>query len=329
MAPTAMSSQYENTAPALSYSVTGDGQVRVRHREFVRDIVSVGAAYAATRIEINPGNLQLFAWLQSLALSYESYIFKSLSFEFESTSSTTDRGTVMMGIDFDASDAPPSGKQELMAIHGATRSNVWSHQCCNASAKDLRKFGVQRYVRSAEPPSGSTDIKTYDVGNFYIATQGTSNSEVGELYVTYDVVLHTPQPAGPGIVYNYCSRFQSADGVSVTQPMGLAFGEVIGGLNITWKSVNSFYVNTIGSYIIEMTYDGSGLDDTDLFAFTCPFGGTVGSQSGWKANATSTSVTNTALLNVTANGCYCQLSMPGTTPNSYIFRFSPYSWSLQ
>jgi hypothetical protein len=58
----------------------------------------------------------------------------------------------------------------------------------------LLKFGIQRYVRSAGVPA-NTDIKTYDVGRFYVATSNTPSSPttLGELYVTYEIELITPQ----------------------------------------------------------------------------------------------------------------------------------------
>lgn len=329
MAPTAMSSQYQNAAPAFTYSVSGDGTVKVRHREYVADVVSLSANYQFAKFAINPGLGSLFQWLQAIALSYESYVFNSLSFEFESTAATTDRGTLMMGIDFDASDSPPTNKQELMAYHGSVRSNVWSHACCRADSKDLRKFGIQRFVRGSAPlPSGS-DIKTFDVGNFYVATQGTGvGITVGELYVTYDITLHTPQPVGLALSYNYSARFSSNDGVSTAQPLGLAFTKV-GGLDVRWKSVNSFYCYTIGEFLIEMLYGGTSLDASDLITFTCPFGGTVVSQSGWLQNTSGTLIVNNALINVTASGCWFQLSFSGSSyPADYTFRIAPYPSSL-
>lgn len=328
-APTAISSQYRNTAAVFSYSAKGDGSVRVRHREYVRDIVSLSANYAVQSISVNPGIAALFPWLCSIALSYESYLFNSLSFEFESTSTTSDRGTVMMGIDFDAADSPPTSKQQLMAIHGSTRSSVWSHQCCTADQKDLRKFGVQRYVRNSSP-IGTQDIKTYDVGNFHIGTQGTGIITVGELYVTYDVTLHTPQPAGLNLLYGYNAKFTSSDSVSRNQPLGLSFGSYTGGLAVKWRSTNSFFVETIGQYLLNVLYTGSGFNVPGFTGtISCPSGGTITSLYGaWHATQAGGQASALYLLDIVSPGAYVQVVIADADPTFYAYRISPYLKAL-
>jgi hypothetical protein len=58
--------------------------------------------------------------------------------------------------------------------------------------EDLHKQKTY-FVRQGAQPA-NTDIKLYDVGNFVVATQGVSpaSATCGELYVEYDVTLHTP-----------------------------------------------------------------------------------------------------------------------------------------
>lgn len=325
-----MSSQYKTDSASFQYSQKGDGSVRIRHREYVRDISANNANYNVQSISINPGFTPLFAWLCSIALSYESYIFNSLSFEFESSGITTDRGTVMMGIDFDAADSPPSTKQQLMAIHGSTRSNVWAHQCCTASSKDLRKFGVQRYVRNSAP-LGAFDVKTYDVGNFYIATQGTGSLTVGELYVTYDVTLHTPQPSGLNLLYGYNAKFTSSDVVSGTQPLGTGLDTNVGGLVVKWRSVNSFFVETIGQYLLNVLYTGSGFQLPGFVGqLSVPTGGSAVSLYGnWHITPAGGEASALYLLNITSPGAYVQVTNFAVgNPTFCAFRISPYVNSL-
>lgn len=329
-APTSQSSQFKNGSASFSYSQKGDGSVRVKHREYVRDIVSINANYAVQSISINPGFTPLFAWLCSIALSYESYLFNSLSFEFESSGVTTDRGTVMMAVDFDAADSPPTTKQQFMAIHGSTRSAVWAHQCCTTSQKDLRKFGVQRYVRNSAP-MGTQDIKTYDVGNFLIATQGTGAITVGELYVTYDVTLHTPQPSGLNLLYGYNAKFTSSDVVTSTQPLGAGLSTNIGGLVVKWRSTNSFFVETIGQYLLNVLYTGAGFQLPGFVGnIAVPSGGTATSLYGaWQISPAGGEASALYLLDITSPGAYVQVSNFAVgNPSFCAFRISPYVNSL-
>lgn len=324
MAPTAISSQYKNDSASFSYSQKGDGSVRIRHREYVRDISATGATYAVQSIPINPGINDLFVWLSAIALSYESYIFNSLSFEFESSAVTTDRGTVMMGIDFDAADPPPTTKQQFMSVHGSTRSSVWTHQCCSASSQDLRKFGVQRYVRNAAP-IGTQDIKTYDVGNFHIATQGTANVTCGELYVTYDITLHTPQPSGLNQLYGYNCKFTSNIGITSAKPLGDAFLTFDGGLVVRWRTSTSFYIDTIGQYLVNLLYTGSGFESTDANTLSVSGGGSALSLYGaWQVTSSGGETSAVYRVDITQPGAFISVSMSGNSPTFYAYRISPY-----
>lgn len=192
-APAAMMRVMRTGVPDVSGSpYQGDGRVRIRHREYIADVAG-SVAFAATGYAINPGIATSFPWLSNLAVNFESYLFRSLSFEYETQKSTATSGAVMLAVDFDAADAAPATKTALMTYHNAVRSAVWGECCYRSDGADLRKFGVQRYIRSAAL-AADLDIKTYDVGNLFVATQGEADTTaIGELYVVYDVELITPQ----------------------------------------------------------------------------------------------------------------------------------------
>jgi len=166
----------------------------VTHREYISDLSALNASFIASRISINPGLNATFPWLSSIAERFESYIFRRLHFVYQPIAPTSTPGSIMMAIDFDAADPTPSNKISLMAYSGAVRSSPWEETRFIATSADLKKFGVQRYVRTGVVPTG-TDIKTYDVGAFYIASQATppAATTLGELYVEYDIELYTPQ----------------------------------------------------------------------------------------------------------------------------------------
>lgn len=254
-----MSAQNKNKAPSVQY--TRDGSIKVRHREYIGDIVVSTQNFSVSKYAINPGIGTTFIWLQAIAQSYESYIFNSLSFEFESSCATTDRGTIMLGIDFDASDEPPLSKQELMSYEGSVRSSVWSHCSCRATPQNLKKFGVQRYIRTLVQPQGS-DIKTFDVGNFYIATQGSASITLGELYVAYDVTFYTPQPGIRNIVGSYSARF-TTNGTTAASPVGNSIN-ITGAPIVRFRSSNSVDILQVGSYLVTVSFNGTGLEEGEF-----------------------------------------------------------------
>lgn len=166
--------------------------VRVRHREQLRGIAG-SAGFTLTSFAINPGLSSMFPWLAQIAQNFESYVFRRLDFEFETESPTTAKGAIYMAVDFDAGDDVAINRQQLMSYANAQRSPVWDRFKIVSSKGDLKKFGVQRYIRGGVL-AANQDIKTYDVGQLEVATDGCADtSEIGEIYVSYDVDLITPQ----------------------------------------------------------------------------------------------------------------------------------------
>lgn len=166
----------------------------VVHREFIQDVTAADSNFRNTTFSVNPGLATTFPWLSAIAGRYESYLFRRLHFVYEPICPTSTPGAVMMAVDYDASDTAPTSKVVLMSYRGAVRSAPWNITRFDASRGDLRKFGVQRYVRNAAAPA-NTDVKTYDVGNLQLATQNTpaTPTTLGELYVEYEVEFFTPQ----------------------------------------------------------------------------------------------------------------------------------------
>jgi hypothetical protein len=141
---------------------------------------------------VNPGQAGTFPWLSSVARNFESYRFRKLKFCYETEAPSSLGGSLVVSLDYDATDAAPGTKQQAMAYRNAVRSAPWE-PCCHTSAlEDLNKQ-KSYFVRPGAQPA-NTDIKTYDTGNAFVCTQNvtTSSAVCGELYVEYDVELLTP-----------------------------------------------------------------------------------------------------------------------------------------
>nr|QYF49889.1 MAG: hypothetical protein 2 [Zhejiang sediment noda-like virus 1] len=190
-APTAISLVTKTRVPAIKATTRG---VVVAHREYIQDVTAADANFRNTTFSVNPGLATTFPWLSAIAGRFESYLFRRLHFIYEPICPTTTPGAVMMAVDYDAVDSAPTSKVVLMAYRGAVRSAPWNITRFDATRGDLRKFGVQRFVRTSSNPAGS-DLKTYDVGNLQLATQNTPGAPttLGELYVEYEVEFFTPQ----------------------------------------------------------------------------------------------------------------------------------------
>jgi len=188
--PSAIGNLVKTSTPDLQSSFTGDGRVRIRHREYISDIPG-SVAFASTTFVVNPGISATFPWLSVIAANYESYKFNKLCFQISTEKPTSVGGSLLMAIDYDANDAAPTTKSAIMAYHNAVRCPVWSQTDYIADKPDLNKL-PQHYIRSTTV--SGTDLKTYDVGNLFVCTSGCADTTaLGELYVIYDVELITPQ----------------------------------------------------------------------------------------------------------------------------------------
>lgn len=180
IAPVNQQVQKRIGAPQYLSSTKGDGSIRVRHREFIRDIAG-SIDFSCITLPINPGIAAVFEWLNTIANNYESYVAVKISFEFETMKSTATNGSLLMAVDYNGADPIPTSKAFLMSFNHAVRSPVWSECIYDCRISEMRKIGPDRYIRNAAL-AANLDIKTYDIGQLFVATQGCADTSViGEL----------------------------------------------------------------------------------------------------------------------------------------------------
>lgn len=200
---------------------------RVTHREFISDITSNAAGFATTNIAINPGNATAFPWLSAIAANYESYTFKKLAYRYVPLCPTSTQGRITMAIDYDARDSIPSSKAVLSSYQGSVATPVWQQGLCVATSSNLVKFTKQRYVSGPTVPANS-DIKTYHLGYFILGTSNTpaASTQLGELWVEYDVEFQTPQIASLPSVASQDAR-QPLSGGAQRVKIGIRAGQPV------------------------------------------------------------------------------------------------------
>jgi hypothetical protein len=322
-APLAKTRVMRTRVPDVSGSPYGsDGRIRIRHREYVGEVLG-SVLFGATSFSINPGLQALFPWLSVIAPQFESYVFRSLKFLYETQKSASTSGSVMMAVDFDAADAAPANKQQLMAFHNAVRSAVWESCVFKSDGPDLKKFGVQRYLRTGNL-AANLDVKTYDVGNFIVATQGEADaSAIGELYVEYDVELITPQLASDPAAA--ASASITTTGASSAAPYTGA-QTVVGGLAVS-ASGTTITFQRVGQYICSLFM--TGVTATNVPA---TLGGTATSTAIEAVlpfdNGATTKNSISWLVTVNERGQTCTTSVAAcwaVSMSSCVLRIAPYS----
>jgi hypothetical protein len=234
------------------------GSILVSHREFIADIFGSTAYYVQT-FPVNPGLPMLFNWLSGLALNYETYRFRKLQFLYFPSCPTTTAGTISFAFDSNAQDSAPISKMALCSLAASTRVNPWNKVVLNINAENLHKAKCN-YVRSTGV-SNTTDIKTYDIGNLFIATMGNTTSDLGDLWVEYEVELATPQNSIMQLTSSKCAKITSANG-STSGVIGTSY-TVTGGLPLVLTNA-SFQVLGTGSFLVELECLGSTLSGANL-----------------------------------------------------------------
>lgn len=241
--------------PNIKSVGSGDARIRISHAEYIGPVAG-SVAYAVTAYSINPGLLSSFPWLATLAGNYESYRFIKLKYCFRTLVGSSTAGTIAMAIDYDAADAAPASLMQLYQYNGSRDSQVWAAETCLiADGPDMHKL-PQNYVRQGIL-AANQDIKTYDIGTFYIATQDMAGaSAIGRLWVEYELELITPQAQVSGI--SLSAKVVSGGTVDKANVFGSS-AVITGGLQITAVG-KTLTFNQPGQYIVVQNIVGTGLN---------------------------------------------------------------------
>jgi hypothetical protein len=187
--------------------VRNEHSVRVKHREFIRDLVvpTNPLEFNLQDEVINPANRNLFPWLNQMAKQYSQYKIHGMVFTYKTMSSdyaaSGPLGTIFMATNYNALDRPFASKIELENSEFAVSTKP-SQSLIHAIECDPKVSGVDiLYVRDPTyDVSGETsDRRFYDYGRFQVGTQGlpgTTGHTLGELWVSYDIELIKPIPGG-------------------------------------------------------------------------------------------------------------------------------------
>lgn len=252
--------------------------VVVRHKEFLGD-VSAGTGTPtsfnmSSAYPLNPGMSRTFPWLSQIAAQYQEYTFRGIVFHFVSTSgesvasTNTSLGTVMMTTNYKATDSAPQSKVELLNEFFSCDAKP-SESFCHPIECDPKEnpYKVQ-YVRTGSIPS-SEDLKTYDLGEFYIGTQGipAASTNLGELWVSYEVELRKPKLSGFGNLDLPTASFTATSNINTTTPFGTNRTTVYDNIGLTVSNNGTIsFPPGKGPFVMILIY--TGVTNTADFATT-------------------------------------------------------------
>ncbi len=285
-------------APRIIASTTGDGAVRIQHTEYLGDIANTTTTFESTSYALNPGLVKSFPWLASVARNFNEYEFVNLRFYYETEAATTIGGCLMMATNPDAVDSAPTTKQDMSNLVGYVRTAPWKE--VGEVLQPPGVCGVRRFIRQGSV--SNTDLKTYDAGNFIVATQGISSpTTIGELYVQYDVVFRAPirVVGAPGAkIVNASATTASTFGTAPTTTGSLGSSVSAATKTITFSQT--------GTYLMSVTGVGTTLVNPTTSASTATI------SAGHVINSAATSILSVITVTVTAVGQTVVLDYSGS-----------------
>jgi len=194
--------------------------------EYIDEVVGgpVAANFNTVSIPVNIGQAGTFPWASRVVgTNFEKYQFEYLEFYYKrevsefATNGTT--GKIMLSFDTDASDGLPLSKVQVEDTDPHADGMPCENIRLVVPPRMLRRMTDGYFIRPAGLPGGA-DIKTYDVGQLFVSTQGlaSANAAIGELHVRYRCRVFIP------ILEN---QQQAPTNNAITQLVSDA-GEVIG-----------------------------------------------------------------------------------------------------
>lgn len=187
-----------------------DRSVIISHREYIGDVVTSATpgAFNLMNFMVNPGNDVVFPWLSRVAACFQEYTLNGCLFQFKSmsadalNSTNTALGQVICATNYNVSQSNYQSKFEM--------ENTEFGSSCKPSESFMHPIECDRrmnvmgnmYIAAGGVVPPGSDPQFYNHCNFQIATNGFQGASVnvGELWVTYEVILRKPiQPEAQGI----------------------------------------------------------------------------------------------------------------------------------
>jgi len=249
----AYSSSYSGNAPRITQTPKS---CRVIHRELISSVAGTSAFTVGAQFELNPGVPATFPWLALMAQGWEQYEFNSLKFHYVTRTGTNVPGSVMLVPDYDAADSAPADEATASSYQDCIEDAPWKDIVCVLRKSSMNVRQQRHFVRQVAL-AANLDIKTYDVGKFFVLTVDGTAVSWGKLWVEYDVTFYIPQlpaagagPFGGGIISVGASE-------TAANPFGTAPAVDPQAKGISMNAASVLTIENPGDYIITADFVGT------------------------------------------------------------------------
>lgn len=203
-----------------------NGNVRIRHREYVQDIISasVAGAFKSEAIRIYPSNSAIFKWLGPVANQFDQYQIHGISFEYKTTSgdvltsTNSAMGTVILAPQYNTSDPLFTNKRDMVnyesAISSIPSQSMILFMECERSQTPFKILYTYR------PTIHTQDLRLNVFANIAMGSSGFQGTSInaGELWVSYDIELMKPRMGSAAALLG--DHYEFTTGVSTSAYFG-------------------------------------------------------------------------------------------------------------
>jgi len=250
--------------------------------------------FVAQQTPVVPSNGLLFPWLSQEAVGYDEYKWKYVRFTYVTSDATTSIGNVLLAMEYDCTEGPPTDQLTMMNYEGAKLCSPWDTTTLVMKKSLLPyKFYFTSDLIVGTKAAGSD--RTICPGQFTYATNNMNSStgSCGIIRVSYGIELVASQipiaPQTQRTLRLYSTSTVSNSDISGAMVQGqTAFGVfgnfvVNGSSNIvlpiyrSGRYVLSYMITTVGGtgspFTVNVTTVGTGTATA------------VTSQSVWQSGA--------------------------------------------
>jgi hypothetical protein len=206
--------------------VHSDGQtIRVANREYLGDVYSTTDKFSTVTFPINPGMNEWGPWGSPIANQYTNYTMLGAVAQFVTEASdyanVAGLGYVALATQYNSLAPVFTDKREMFnsLFADAVKPSLSMTHCIECDPSVVRDADL--FVRAGDVPANA-DPRLYDLGRLTLAVGGNTASAavLGELWISYDVLLHIPKMTGSSALNNLFYSARTA-GVVMDIPMGV------------------------------------------------------------------------------------------------------------
>jgi hypothetical protein len=188
-----------------------EGSIVVTRREYIRQI-AISTADQVLAIEINPGYQAAFPWLHKLARNFQQFRFLGFAAEFVPlsgyavSSDSATLGQVAFAFAYNviseggAADWPVTSYPGILNMEGAVTGTPATPMSCYMECDPEKSNQLNRFVYLGATPQYAYSYQNLDCATLVSRAGGSQNliaALAGQLWFTYEIVLHQPRPQDP------------------------------------------------------------------------------------------------------------------------------------